>query len=218
MRNRKVFYISDLAVVTSVDIVCSNNSMSLSRDRNIWYIDDEFIATSEVSNYQLLINKQFLIPALDNEYLVSDNAIFSSPIKCLNNTAQILDFFACESIIHNKANDTYEPFKNSKTFYEHNEQVFFWARFFDVRTNFIIHLEIYSDNQLLNIIPFEITKSTKEQMYVSSYCCSFKGTYFSSSRKWQARIRISSEISQEITFNYISNQHNNYGASIRNRR
>lgn len=83
-----------------------------------------------------------------------------------------------------------------------------WCEFENVKFDFIMLLEIYSEDEIFDIIPIIIEASTKEREYMKSYFCCFSINHFSKSKLWKIRVRtsLSNKREMEIKFNYLKAQ------------
>ncbi|WP_156922224.1 hypothetical protein [Cohnella thermotolerans] len=185
--------------VTSVHLKMKNNLIPLSFDSHSWNL-----VIASLDEYQLIINNEIVIPDLSKDFIRKDDKIYSIPTSIKNNleSIKIIDLYCCEHLGYSQSNQKYFPINRTETLNNKNDLINLWCEFENVRFDFILLLEIFSNDTIYDILPVLINKSDSHKNYKRSFFCCFSNEKFIDTRKWTVRARVSNTNFLETGFKF----------------
>lgn len=198
----KIFYLNDFGdIIHNVKIIDEDKNIQLLNkvdDSNLWELEN----IKEKIKYQLIINDEFIIPDLNNDFIVEDNILYS-----LANTPKKFTYPTIDSITLSKQLYLREnkiiPIEKSNIFNSLDESVNILCHFSNVKRDFLLLLEIYTEKKLIGIIPAMIEKGLPKDKYHRTYFCSLDTTNFIGLNDTvTVRLKLSNKIFEKITFRF----------------
>ncbi|KRE22705.1 hypothetical protein [Paenibacillus sp. Soil522] len=202
-------FINDDLPINSVSYLTDDFEVDLFRQEiDKWVLNDNIINSHHF--YYLKINGKTIIPDIRKKFKMRNKVICSinEGITKDVNSIVISNLFCCENLVYSNDTKLYHPVNRISVLNNSQELVNIWCDFENVKFDFLMFLEIYSEDEIFDIIPVIIEASTKERDYKKSYFCCFSINHFSKSKLWNIRVRTSLSNKREmaIKFNYLKAQ------------
>lgn len=202
-------FMNDGLPINSVSYLTDDFEVRLVRQEiDKWVLNDNMINLHHF--YYVKINGKIIIPDIRKKFMMRNKVIYSMHESITSNVNSIVitDLFCCENLVYSNETKLYHPFNKISVLNNSQELVNIWCDFENVKFDFLMFLEIYSEDEIFDIIPVIIEASSRERDYKKSYFCCFSTKHFAKSKVWNIRVRTSLSNKREsvIKFNYLQAQ------------
>lgn len=197
---KKFIYINDDLPIKKVTLSINGNTKQLLQVCNGKWETTSVISSTK-DTYHYIIDDFFWIPDDSHKYTIQDDSITSICEPNNFNNVQINEVFCCEDIVYNEKTQKYKPVNKITMVNDLKEYFFVWCNFSNVKKNVILTLEIYTENEIFDIINVILRESSFEKNYKCSFFCCIPTSYFMKTNTWNIKVRISESNTKVLSMN-----------------
>lgn len=197
----RISFPNDLGnIINDVSVIDEKENIKLlHKGNNEFFIE---IGDEEAFKYQLLINNKFIIPDLNNNFAIEDNIIYSVAKQQINTSYPSLDSITLSKEL-SLMKDSIIPISKSNVFNSLDETINVLCDFSNVKSDFVLLLEIFTSKKILGVIPAFIPKGTSKNKYKRFYFCSLDASnFFGINDLITVRIKMSHSFHDKISFRF----------------